>query len=160
MKICPKCGLSQNDSRQTCVDCGAVLGSPVDEETAYQTEKARREAIAELEERSDVFSLGRARLPLLVFSAAGLVCAALALYFRRPEDPRWPLVALFLFLPALVNTLFPTLMWKLELFRLSVRYGNADMLTPGWGFSVGKWLISLVFPIIGAGALLYGFLFF
>ena len=159
MKICPKCRLAQNDSRQTCVDCGTILGSPVDEETAYQVEKARRESIADLEERSDDFSLGRARLPLLILSAAGLAGSILALCFHRPDDAAFPLIALLLFLPALVNTLFPTLFWRLEVFRLSMRFGNTDMLTPGWGYSVAKWVISLVFPILGAGVLLYGLIF-
>ncbi|MBQ7921802.1 MAG: hypothetical protein IJ325_04385 [Clostridia bacterium] len=55
MKKCKKCGTVQNDDRSTCVDCGAVLGSPM---TEKETELHKAELDDKLEgmaERTEDF---------------------------------------------------------------------------------------------------------
>ena len=55
MKKCGKCGAVQNDERTTCIDCGAVLGSPLDEISAENAEAELNGRLDNLSEKTEDF---------------------------------------------------------------------------------------------------------
>ncbi len=55
MKKCKKCGAVQSDDRSTCVDCGTVLGRPMDEAEEAQAEAALDDRLDGLAERAQDF---------------------------------------------------------------------------------------------------------
>ena len=69
MKICPKCGVSQKDSNNVCVDCGTRLGAPVDEKTAADITKRNSEKLESLNDSCGGTSFGKRRVVLLVVNA-------------------------------------------------------------------------------------------
>ncbi len=153
MKICPKCGVAQNDSNTTCVDCGAVLGRPLDDDAEYQIEKTRREKISDMGDRSDELSFGRAKLPLVILCIVGIVasivlCALSTTRVIRFTEAEWLLYSILFFAAALGELLFPQLLWKLELWRLSWYIDTSDA-TPSFAYIFFNKLGVVVLLILG-----------
>lgn len=55
MKKCGKCGAVQNDGRTTCIDCGAVLDSPLDKISAENAEAELNGRLDNLYEKTEDF---------------------------------------------------------------------------------------------------------
>jgi len=141
VKICPKCGVSQKDSNRLCIDCGAPLGKPIDEEAAYQIEKSRREKIDGLSYNLDELSMGRLKLPLIcVFIACivgSIVLILLSAYKVIPFTEQHFLLAPIIFSAVgIYLTAFPEISWKLELWRLSWYIDTSDA-SPSFGYILG-----------------------
>ncbi len=52
MKICKKCGAVQDDSRTSCLDCGAILGKPVSEAEESRVEDELYDTIDTMGDRT------------------------------------------------------------------------------------------------------------
>lgn len=137
MKICPKCGVSQKDSNHLCVDCGAPLGKPIDENAAYLIEKERREKIDGLSYNLDELSMGRLKVPLICAFLLGIVGSIVLLLLSGADIIRynvqyWLLFSIVFSIFGLIGTLFPQLSWKLELMRLSMYIDTSDASPSYW----------------------------
>lgn len=55
MKICEKCGAHQSDDRQTCLDCGAVLGKPLSDEEERALNEDISDSLTGMSERTEDF---------------------------------------------------------------------------------------------------------
>lgn len=150
MKVCPKCGVSQKDDRSTCVECGAVLGKPLDEESAYQVEKNRREAISDMVESREYDYIGPLQKILigvnLAVIAAGIVRIVLAgigvLSIHGPA-----ILYAFLFSAYVVfDTAFPRAVWFLDSYRL--RYYVSDVGSPTTFYVTFKRFTSVLLTLI------------
>ena len=55
MKKCSHCGAVQKDSRMTCIDCGAPLGSSLDDKSEVALEDMLDDKLDGLSERAEDF---------------------------------------------------------------------------------------------------------
>ena len=55
MQKCRKCGTVQDDSRSTCIDCGAVLPKPMTDEEEKAHEEALDDRLDGMAERTEDF---------------------------------------------------------------------------------------------------------
>lgn len=85
MKLCPKCGAPQKDSRSTCIDCGTRLGKPLTQEelVQYQLDHNLERMIDDMAERADDLRVGRRAWVLVALNAVCFVAAivTLMIYF-------------------------------------------------------------------------------
>jgi len=75
MKKCKKCGAVQSDDRNTCLDCGAVLGKPVSGEEEARMEDEFSDTLYGMSERTEDFYVSPLERFLGIFSI--LAAAAL-----------------------------------------------------------------------------------
>ena len=75
MKKCKKCGAVQSDDRNTCLDCGAVLGKPVSAEEEARMEDEFSDTLYGMSERTEDFYVSPLERFLGIFS----ILAAVAL---------------------------------------------------------------------------------
>lgn len=75
MKKCRQCGAVQSDDRNTCLDCGAVLGRPLSEEEEQRMEEELSDALHGMSERTEDFYVSPIEKFLGIFS----ILAAVAL---------------------------------------------------------------------------------
>ena len=55
MKICSRCGAHQSDDRNTCIDCGTMLGRPLTEAEEREVNEDISDAITGMSERTEEF---------------------------------------------------------------------------------------------------------
>lgn len=78
MKRCGKCGAVQDDSRSTCIDCGAVLPKPMTDAEMAAHEEALDDTLYNMAEKTETFFVPRwAR----ILGIASIVCFVGALLF-------------------------------------------------------------------------------
>ena len=75
MKKCPKCGAVLNDSRQTCVDCGTLLGKPLDEREEAALAEQLDEKLDGMSAKTEDFYVSLRDKLLGVVAALGIVAA-------------------------------------------------------------------------------------
>ena len=158
MKICPKCGVSQKDSNRVCVDCGTVLGKPIDEDAAYYIEKERRDKIDGLSYNLDELSMGRFKLPLTVIfsvtAVGSIVTAVLGELDIIPfSEYVWLFLAVIFSVAGLIGVLFPQLSWKLELMRLSWYIDTSEASPSYWYIFTHKLAVWLCL-VLTAGCII------
>ena len=150
MKVCKKCDAVQSDERRFCVDCGAVLGPPVDKKTAEEYNKKLGKKVNKMADSGDFL----ARKPLdTVCGIAMLVLAVISgiifLFPKFAADGR-SLFGIIFVMGILLgeNALMPKVAWLIEKLRLSARVENTDDLVPS------SWYIITRRLSIYGGALL------
>ncbi len=85
MKKCRHCGTPQSDDRQTCIDCGHLLGEPLSdtEEAILEAETNRR--LTAVSDAIDVFAVGRKELILGIIGTIGLIASIVLLCTASTE---------------------------------------------------------------------------
>ncbi len=72
MKICKSCGAHQSDDRNTCIDCGNVLGRPLTAEEEENLNDAISDTLTDMSDRTEDFYVSPAERVL------GILCIVLA----------------------------------------------------------------------------------
>ncbi len=158
MKICKNCGASQSDERSLCVDCGSVLGSPVDAATEKAVLKKQRASLGKLERDGDFLALKPFDAACgIVTLALGLTSGILCLFPKFVGETR-PFFAAVLVLGLIlgITALTPKLSWKLEKLRLSFRVDNVESLIPSAGFVIGRKICTYAGVILVAALFCFG----
>lgn len=88
MKKCKKCGAVQNDERTTCVDCGTVLGRPMDEAEEAQAEAALDNRLDGLADRVQDFYVSIPQKVMGILSILAAVAAVVMLMLVSEEKPK------------------------------------------------------------------------
>ena len=85
MKKCRKCGALQSDDRNTCLDCGAVLGRPMSDEDEELINDTISEYISDVSEKTEDFHVPVIDKILGVISIVGLVTCLILLAILRVQ---------------------------------------------------------------------------
>ena len=88
MKKCKKCGAVQSDERTTCVDCGTVLGRPMDEAEEAQAEAALDDRLDGLAERAEDFYVSIPEKVMGILCIIAAVAAIVMLGLVSVESPK------------------------------------------------------------------------
>lgn len=160
MKICPKCNLSQNDSRTLCIDCGAKLGNPISDEEREKIEHETSENIEEALEKKELSYIGPLTKVFAAIDIAGIIGAIIVMNILK-ERPNiaFSVYALLFFIVGLVIKIFPMLGWKLDMLKLSMKY-NIDSygMYPSEGRIASERAMRIISTVIGLLLLSYGIL--
>lgn len=156
MKICKKCGAVQNDSRTVCIDCGEALPAPVSDEERESIEAELSEKIDDKVENAELSYVGPFAKCLAAVDILGIAASfiIISIFNERPKIG-FALYSILFFIAGAVITLFPLLEWKLDMFRLNMRYGiNTDDLTPPHSRLISNRIFRTALPIIAIFLLL------
>ena len=80
-KRCAKCGTVQDASRNTCVDCGAVLPSALSEKESERLEEELSDRLSDLSEHTDAFYIPLWAKILSILDGVILIATIVLLYF-------------------------------------------------------------------------------
>ncbi len=166
MKICMRCGTPQKDSNQTCVECGAVLGGPMDAEKAEQIQTMQKDQLDDIMEHPRYFDpydleyVGPIQKILVAIDILLILASLILLNFQTPLPVKTPAccgLTLVFCIVAAIDTAFPWLSFELELISVRMRF-KVDDPEPSDSFVFMHRLIDLVLPILGIGCMLAAFL--
>ena len=88
MKKCSRCGAVQKNSRMNCIDCGAPLGKPLDDESEAALEDMLDDKLDVLSERAQDFYVPIRDRILAVVCVIGIVAAIVMLYLVGGEQDK------------------------------------------------------------------------
>lgn len=88
MKICKKCGAVQDDSRVSCLDCGALLGKPVSEAEESRVEAELGDAIDSMGERTEPYYVSAVDKILALVGIAAVVAVIVILSLTNAEKDK------------------------------------------------------------------------
>ncbi len=88
MKKCSSCGAIQNDERSVCIDCGKVLGKPLDQAEMSAVEAATRESLDNMAERTDDFYVPIYDKIFGIVAIIGIIAAIILLVLVGKENAR------------------------------------------------------------------------
>ena len=156
MKLCQKCGTPQKDENFRCVECGAILPSPLSEKDEEIIEEQISDYIDGAADRSDDFYVGTREKILVAADILGIILSVVVMIFFSPESDGdaiclWCAV---LFALGAVHTAFPKLGWALEKLRLA-RYVDTYDLSPSDWYITSQKIMKIAIPVIGALFLLF-----
>lgn len=90
MKVCIKCGTVQNDGHTTCVECGAVLPKPLDENESKAQLSKQAVKVETLTEGTEVFYVSLpAKITAALRGGKILSCVFSLLMQTCVNDGRW-----------------------------------------------------------------------
>jgi len=157
MKVCPKCGVEQNDSNTLCVDCGTVLPAPVSDEEEERREYEKSQELYAMAEKTDEFYRTRFDWAMIVLNGLGLAGAlAILFFFTHLPGAVYALYSVVLFAGGLIVAAFPRFLWKLEELRVTMVY-HVDNLSPSYAWHIGNKIVAFVALIAGGLGLLLVF---
>ena len=117
MKKCPSCGARQKDSRSTCIDCGALLGSAM----SAEEEKTESEKLDETLENQAIHAedmrVGAREIVLAVITAAAMAGVLWGFFcgtIREEGGVKLAVLAMMFGVMSLLRLLFPRVLWNLE----------------------------------------------
>jgi len=125
MKICKKCGTSQNNQNVRCVNCGAILDKAVSKEAEEERVRNNAEGITMLADKCEAFYVGTKEQFFGILSIIGIVVAVMTIILAHAEAALiYGLISIFCFIDSGCFLLFPKFMWNLSTlrFRLYVDY--------------------------------------
>lgn len=152
MKLCPKCGAPQKNSRSTCIDCGTRLGKPLTQEelAQYQLDHNLGRMIDDMAERTDDFYVSRWAWVLVALNAVCFVAALCVLVFGRTwANAKLVLLPLICAPAGAAFLAFPRLFWRLQQLRISLVY-DIDGLSPSFYWIVMQKVAGVLFTAISA----------
>lgn len=154
MKVCAKCGVEQNDANTLCVECGAVLPDPVSEEEEERREYEKSQELYALADRTDLFYRTRFDWAMIIGNGAGLAAAMVILFFfTHLPGAVYALTTVGCCGVGLIIAAFPKLLWKLEEWRVTLRYDVSD-LSPSYAWLIGNKVVALLCLLVGGMNLL------
>ncbi len=161
MKICPKCGISQNDDRTTCVDCGALLPKSLSKDEAYRIEKDRREEISEMAESKEYYHIGPEQKIIIALSIVLILAVAVLSLLRyngviSPHRPEMMIYVFFLCVCNLICTAFPRVEWFFYSLRFRFFLSESDPEPSDIYISVNRFFKRL-FAVLSVMAFIYIF---
>lgn len=139
MRKCRKCGTVQDDSRSTCIDCGAVLPKPMTDEEEKAHEEALDDRLDGMAERTEDFYVPKWARILGFVCLACIVGTILFLAFtpnRRYIEGGWVLQTLECAICGAISLLFPRFGWWLFSFGRRWWYAEGSNLTPSFAYTV------------------------
>ena len=133
MKVCEKCGATNNNERFFCADCGEKLSAPVSK--AYESEinarisdtgdKLMREsdplAVTSFDRITGFVSVGGLLLAVVLL----LVCAHLQRF-----NPELILYSMPFFVVGIISSFLPRMLWFFEKIRLSFTISDSENAEP------------------------------
>ncbi len=152
MKICDNCGAYNGDDRFFCVDCDEKLGDPLSSAEEQRLDEHIGHSVEAMYNRQDPLYVSKLDK---ILGAGALVGAlgCLTLLIIGPPTPDHALLlwlGMVAFLVAVLEALFPKVVWALEKIRLSFIINGAEDAEPS-GYSVKGRKISVIFlTAIGA----------
>lgn len=156
MKLCEKCGTPQKDENFRCVECGAILPSPLSDKEEEIIEEQISDYIDKAADRSDDFTVGTREKIIVAADILGIVLSVIVMIFfsHEPDGDYICLMCALMFAMGAVDTAFPKLSWALEKLRLS-RYVDTYALSPSDRYVISRRIMQIAIPVIGAFFLLY-----
>ncbi len=153
MKICPSCGVSQSDRRTECVECGARLDAPLNEQEAERVRAQQEEQLEKLYNRRDPLYVSLFDKILGGLMAAGALAVPITLLVGHNQvKPSIMAFAAFLFFAfGVVLAFFPKIAWEIGKLRMSVYMDGTDDLMPAGG-TKGRKIGLTVLLVFGIGA--------
>jgi len=88
MKKCKNCGALQNDDNNTCIDCGTVLGKPLNEAETAEINERLDDTLEGMSERTEDFYVPLRDTIMGVLSAVGIIAAIILLVLVGRENDR------------------------------------------------------------------------
>lgn len=88
MKKCKNCGALQNDDNNTCIDCGTVLGKPLNEAETAEINERLDDTLDGMSERTEDFYVPLRDKIMGVLSAVGIIAAIILLVLVGRENDR------------------------------------------------------------------------
>lgn len=147
--ICDSCGYKNDDHAKSCIVCGNVLKPQLSDEELS-------DMLNRMSDRSDPLTASRLDKTIgLVFFAFALINLLLSIIFSA--QPFVSAVATILAVVGGIVARYPQMIWKINMFRISV-YANADDITPNdfWSLSrkVTYWILFVITIALTIGSLL------
>ncbi|MBQ8897477.1 MAG: hypothetical protein IJY86_03270 [Clostridia bacterium] len=157
MKLCKKCGATQSDDRTVCVDCGEILGAPVDKATEEKLSREASARISKLDRDGDFLTLkpidAACGIAMLV---CGIASGVLCLFPKFAGEARVVFLISFLIGVVLgITALTPKFCWLLEKLRMSARVENTDDLIPSAWYIVSRKLCIYLGTVLVASMFTY-----
>jgi hypothetical protein len=151
MKRCENCGAVQDDSRSTCIDCGAALPKPMTDAEMAAHEEALGDTLYNMAEKTETFFVPRwAR----ILGIASIVCFVGALLFlllapnRQYAQAGWVCTALFCPVAAAPLLLFPRFVWWMETIGKRWWFEGGERLQPSFAYITVTRCVGVVCAIV------------
>ncbi len=160
MKICNKCGAHNSDNKIFCVDCNETLGEKLSVAEEQEISANISGTIEKMYNRTDPLYVSKSDKFMGVFSAIGAIVSLILIFVSifTHLHVKLLLCAMFLFLIATVESLFPQVSWALEKIRLSFTAIGTDDLVPGNYYNICRKITVVAATVFGVGMLVLGFM--
>lgn len=164
MKKCKKCGALQNDERNTCMDCGTVLGHSLTEQETRLEEAALENKLDGMADRTDDFYVPLRDKIMGIICILGMAAAILLLTFpftpNRHADlvQGFSLISLLSLAVSCFTLFFPKFMWYFSTLKYRLFYNWNT--TPSDFAIVLRKVASYILFAMGFGCLLYAYLLY
>lgn len=151
MKKCRKCGTVQDDSRSTCIDCGAVLPKPMTDEEEKAHEEALDDRLDGMAERTEDFYVPVWAKILGFVCVACFVGTILFLVFtpnRRYIEGELVVLTFESAIFGTISLLFPRFCWRLGSFGRRWWYADGENLKPSFAYIVVVKAVGVLFTVL------------
>ncbi len=155
MKLCPKCGTMNSDSKFFCVECNEELGDSLTENEESAITRKVNKKLKKSYNRLDTFHVS------LFDKIMGIACIIssiiLIVTYVLWSDGDWPLIFLILGLLFLgigiVEAIFPAFAWRCQKFTLSFTMSNSSQAEPSEWYIIARKISEVVCLIVGVGVI-------
>ena len=150
MKKCRKCGTVQDDSRSTCIDCGAVLPKPMTDEEEKAHEEALDDRLDGMAERTEDFYVPKWARILGFVCLACIVGTILFLAFtpnRRYIEGEWVVLTFGCAIGGVVLLLLPRFCWLLGSLSRRWWYADGGNLKPSFAYIAVVRAVGVFFTV-------------
>ena len=150
MKKCRKCGTVQDDSRSTCIDCGAVLPKPMTDEEEKVHEEALDDRLDGMAERTEDFFVPKGARILGFVCLACIVGTILFLAFtpnRRYIEGEWVVLTFGCAIGGVVLLLLPRFCWLLGSLSRRWWYADGGNLKPSFAYIAVVRAVGVFFTV-------------
>lgn len=150
MKICPKCGAQQSDSRTFCIDCGKKLGKKLSKDKERHIHQLSSNKVTRMTNSYQPYTIKKSD-KIVGYAAIVLAVATfiLMIIFKRNSNfLSFSIICLILLIETSLNSLKPNFLWNIHKFDLSLSMKGVNELEPNKYSHTTRDVITYFFFVI------------